>query len=91
MGSSRTAPLAVTLAQISCLKREAKPQSWLVTLVLRVVQFMGDVLLSAKERLKVDMRNAAAQFERFEGDTGSTEVQGAPRCVRVQSCRMRWL
>ena len=91
MGSSHAVPLTVIFAQNCCLKREAKPQSWLVTLVLRVVQFMGDVLLSAKERLKVDMRNAAAQFERFEGDTGSTEVQGAPRCMRVQSCRMCWL
>ena len=62
-------------------KRLAEMQSWPLTLVLRAAQFMGDVLLSAKERLKVDMRNAAAQFERFEGDSGSTEVQGAPRCT----------
>lgn len=41
------------------------------------LQFIGEELLSAKERLKVNMRNAAAPFERFEGDTGSSEVQGA--------------
>ena len=51
---------------------------------------MGDVLLSAKERLKVNMRNAAAPFERFEGDTGSTEVQGAP--ARAHVCTLLlWL
>jgi len=43
----------------------------------RARQFLGEELLSGKDRLRVEMRNAAAPFERFEGDTGSSEVQGA--------------
>jgi hypothetical protein len=44
---------------------------------VRARQFLGEELLSGKDRLRVEMRNAAAPFERFEGDTGSSEVQGA--------------
>ncbi len=69
-----------TLVLLRC-KTSGRPAELALHFLVLHVQFMGDVLLSAKERLKVDMRNAAAQFERFEGDTGSTEVQGAQACA----------
>ena len=41
-------------------------------------QFLSEDNMSAAERQKRALQRVGAEFQRAEGDTGSTEVQGDP-------------
>lgn len=45
-------------------------------------QFLSPDLMSAAERKALRLREVVREFERFPGDTGSTEVQGELRKCR---------
>lgn len=49
-------------------------------------QFLGAELLNRADRNKLARQEVIREYERFPGDTGSTEVQGAPPAPRLLSC-----
>lgn len=54
-------------------------------------QFLGAELLNRADRNKLARQEVVREYERFPGDTGSTEVQGAPHAPRLLCCLQTWL